>query len=59
MSPAPTPRDLLKMNGIRGHGRPRPKQGVVMLRNDTPVNRAQRRFVAHVQRRQQTKTARE
>jgi hypothetical protein len=48
---APTPKDTLKMARIDGTKRPGRPQGVVMDLRRPPQNRAQRRFLARLQRR--------
>lgn len=47
------PKDALKMRGLDGTRRPARAQGVVMHLNANPINRAQRRFLARLKRRQQ------
>lgn len=50
MMPAPTSKDALKMAGIHGANRPGRSQGVVVDLRHPPQNRAQRRFLARLQR---------
>jgi hypothetical protein len=44
-------RNALTMAGVHGDGRPARQQGVVMYTNRPPLNRAQARFLARVERR--------
>jgi hypothetical protein len=48
---APTGRDVLKMAGLDGTGRPAPRQGVILDHRYGPQNRAQRRLFARLKRR--------